>query len=93
MVDKEDAARTVTFACAGEPETRKVFLVGDFNNWDTSAQRMMRRKDGTFRGRVQLSPGVYQYKYYVDGIWVADPDAERKEANSYGTVNSVAVVD
>ena len=93
MANKKHTARTVTFVYAAAPDARKVFLVGDFNDWDITAKRMMRRKDGTFRGRVRLSPGVYQYKYYVDGIWVADPGAERKAANSYGTVNSVVIVE
>jgi 1,4-alpha-glucan branching enzyme len=50
---------------------RKVHLVGDFNDWDSVAQPMKRKKDGSFRFSLDLEQGrKYQFLYLIDGtIW------------------------
>jgi 5'-AMP-activated protein kinase regulatory beta subunit len=59
------------------PGAKKVCLAGNFNGWDTEAQRMKRQKKGedTFLALVDLEPGCYQFKYVVDGEWRCAPDA------------------
>ena len=37
---------------------------------------------------MRLGPGVYQYQYYVDGSWEADPSNPRKVEGPAGRVNS-----
>ena len=75
------------------PGARKVFLAGDFTDWQASPLTMRRRKagTGTFSTSVALSPGAYQYKFIVDGAWIEDPRAERVP-NPFGTSNSVIKV-
>ncbi|HUS93527.1 MAG TPA: isoamylase early set domain-containing protein [Phycisphaerae bacterium] len=83
---------TVTFICRPAGPAGKVYLVGDFNRWDPTKKRMVRARDGSFRARVALPPGNYEYKFVIDGLWGNDPDAACQAANAFGTCNSVANV-
>jgi 1,4-alpha-glucan branching enzyme len=85
--------RHVTFVCREAPDAKQVYVAGDFNEWNPSGSRMCRYRDGTFRAKVSLAPGEYQYKFVVDGVWLNDSEAEVQAVNSYGTVNSVVRVD
>ena len=95
MVVKEKAtlmktrtAKDTLFVCRLKPEAKTVYLVGDFNNWDTNSDRMI-NKGGEFQREVHLAPGEYQYKFLVDGEWYADPNADQVP-NSFGSTNSIA---
>lgn len=81
-----------TFICDSAPGAAKVFLVGSFNGWDPAARRMVKVRDGSFRAKLDLAPGEYQYKFVVDGEWLHDPTAAAHAANEHGTLNSVAHV-
>jgi len=94
MIIHDTAKGQVVFVYTPAAAVKKVCLVGDFNAWDANARRMARfRKDGTYRARVSLAPGRYEYKFVVDGEWIVDPDAAEKTANPYGTLNSTLVVE
>ncbi len=67
-VEEDEAVFTVV-----APGAQRVFLVGDFNNWNPTLERMDRIGD-TFEVRLFMLPGSYHYKYVVDGTWMADPD-------------------
>ncbi len=92
MIIKKAKNNEVTFAFTEKPNARKVYIAGDFNDWDDSKRRMVKVKDGSFRARMKLEPGEYEYKYIVDGEWCADPDAPTQRSNPFGTVNSVVQV-
>ena len=71
----------------------KVFLAGSFNNWDPSATEMADRKgDGVFIASVRLPAGKHEYKFVVDGTWLADSECKASVANAFGTLNSVIEV-
>ena len=89
MIAKSKKKGEVTFVCNHQPQAGQVFLAGDFNEWDPQDKRMRKYKDGTFRARLQLEPGRYEYKFVVDGNWMVDPDAEGQVRNGAGTVNSL----
>ncbi|MCG6894262.1 MAG: glycogen-binding domain-containing protein [Desulfobacteraceae bacterium] len=36
-----------------------------------------------------LGPGEFEYKFWVDGNWVVDPNNRRTRLNSFGTFNSI----
>lgn len=76
-----------TFICRIKPEAKKVFIAGDFNNWNPESDRMTRR-NGTFRKRVKLAKGDHQYKFIIDGEWCPDPAATQID-NAMGSVNSL----
>ena len=63
----------------------KAFVVGDFNDWQTSASPMTRLKDGSFKATVDLEPGrEYQFRYLLDeDRWVNDAEAEGYVATEF----------
>ena len=39
---------------------------------------------------VTLAPGIYEYKFVINGVWTLDPDPDRDwTQNGLGTLNSV----
>ncbi len=83
----------VTFVYVAGPEgAKQVYLAGDFNDWAPDKRRMRKMGDGTFRARLRLPPGEYEYKFVVDGEWLNDPEAEAQRPNGFGDVNSVVSV-
>jgi 1,4-alpha-glucan branching enzyme len=89
VVQSEKNGGEVTFILKGVPNAKQVYLVGDFNRWNPSGQRMSKYRDGTFRVKLVLKPGQYQYKYVVDGVWVNDAEAHEQVSNPFGTLNSL----
>ncbi len=75
------------FVCNINPEAKTVYLVGEFNNWNPYADRMIKRK-GAFQKTLSLDTGEYQYKFLIDGEWHSDPSAEQVP-NDFGTTNSI----
>jgi len=78
----------VTFSISA-PEAKEVFLVGDFNNWDTETHPMKKDVNGVWKKAVMLAPSQYEYKFLIDGDWKQDPRNDQFCANCFGTVNSV----
>lgn len=86
----KSAKKKVAFSLAAA-KANDVRLVGDFNDWDQSADPMTREKKGLWKTALDLSPGTYEYKYLVDGNWWTDPAKERIW-NPFGSENSVITV-
>lgn len=75
------------------PRAQQVQLAGDFNNWVPDKGVDTRFcPDGTWEKIVRLGPGVYQYRYFVDGQWVPDPSNPRRVEGPAGGVNSVLII-
>jgi chromosome partitioning protein len=75
------------------PAAGDVQLAGDFNNW-VPDKGVQTRQDprGIWEKVVRLGPGVYQYRYFVDGEWVPDPSNPRRVEGPAGGVNSVIII-
>ncbi len=54
------------------PGAERVFLVGDFNDWNPTVDRMVKRGQ-LFEIRLFLVTGKYRYMFIVDGEPVDDP--------------------
>lgn len=69
----------------------KVQLVGDFNNWNESAEPMSVLKSNDFTTVLELETGKdYQFRYLINGsIWKNDPQADFYVANTFGAENGV----
>ena len=80
--------RSLTFLLEAS-EAKKVFLAGDFNNWDPERHPMRKDENGTWKKRLILFPGNYEYKFLVDGQWTEDPRNNRRCPNCFGSYNSV----
>ena len=70
---------------------KTVQLLGDFNNWDKSAEPMSALKSNDFTATLELESGKeYQFRYLIDGnIWKNEAQADSHVANSFGEENSV----
>jgi 1,4-alpha-glucan branching enzyme len=75
----------VTFRLPKEAleDAKKVFLVGDFNDWNQEKEEMKILKDGSAKTMLDLEVGKsYQYKFLIDGEkWENDWKAEAYVAN------------
>jgi 1,4-alpha-glucan branching enzyme len=70
-----------------------VFLAGTFNDWDATSFPLQEGEErGLFQADVPLAPGYYEYKFVVDGVWVADLKCPRWSVNEHGSLNSVLEV-
>ena len=81
---------TTTFKCGVPHNAKSVFLAGDFNDWNSQADPMIKR-GGQFSKSVKLLPGQYQYKYVIDGEWHADPTAPLA-VSGLGSTNNIICV-
>jgi 1,4-alpha-glucan branching enzyme len=86
------AGSRITFIFSPSTPIKQACLVGDFNKWKLSADVMQQMPDGSFRKTKKLAPGHYEYKFYADGIYWNDPEAESQTINPYGTLNSVVTI-
>lgn len=97
MVKKKLAKKpkTVTKAVKFQlpsPEAKSVYLVGSFNDWDTTATPMKKDNSGIWKRDVKLTSGTYEYLFYVDGEWKNDPNGTEVKENPFGTMNNVLVI-
>jgi len=84
-------AKPVHFFCEA-PKARAVYLVGDFNRWDPSADAMTRRVDGWWFIEVEMVHGHHRYRFLVDGKPMLDPRASGVSRDDRGDEVSVAAV-
>jgi len=79
-----------------DPRAQDVRIAGDFNGWvPDKGVRSLIEADGEARvwtKILQLTPGRYQYRYVVDGVWREDPDNPEGVPSDVGGRNSILVV-
>jgi len=88
---KKTSTTSITFSLVA-PEAHEVFLIGDFNDWQTGELKARKFKDGRWSKSLPLKPGSYQYLFLVDGEWRLDPANAERANNPFGTENSVVHV-
>ncbi len=74
------------------PQAKQVNVAGDFNNWNVKEYPLRKDHRGNWNGYVTLKPGRYQYRFYVDGRWVDDPQARETVSNGLGSRNAILEV-
>jgi 1,4-alpha-glucan branching enzyme len=84
--------KAVTFKVQSKPGS-KVYIAGDFNEWNTLVHELIHDGDGVFQVTIELEPGIYEYKFHIDGNWHADPENPNFRPNYFGTLNSVIIID
>lgn len=70
-------------------DAKSVFLAGEMTQWDTGKKPMYRDKHGTWSLTLDLEPGLWVYKFVVDGQWIADPRNPLSDADGLGGRHSV----
>ena len=96
MITKSPASKQglvrVTFELPSTMWAERVNLVGEFNDWDTTATPMTRgRADANWKVTIELEGGQrYRFRYLVDGKeWLNDWHADDHEENPYDSYDSV----
>ncbi|NUM69461.1 MAG: hypothetical protein HUU43_01325 [Ignavibacteriaceae bacterium] len=90
QVKKPDYYR---FEFHAEKEYKDVFIIGSFNGWNRSGDRMTDPEgDGIFTADIALDPGRYEYKFYADGQEIVDKRNDYQVPNGMGDFNSVIVI-
>jgi 1,4-alpha-glucan branching enzyme len=96
MITKEPSNKKgfmrVTFELPSNMWAERVNLVGEFNDWDTSATPMKRnRSDANWKATLVLEVGQrYRFRYLIDGReWLNDWRADDHVENPYGEHDSV----
>ena len=79
------------FRLKGHEDASVVVLAGSFNEWNQS-QLVFGREGGEWVCRIDLDPGVYRYKFIVDGDWLLDPSNPDTAEDEAGNVNNVLEV-
>jgi len=76
----------------GQAPPADVFVIGAFNDWSRTADRLTRGADGAFSLTRRIPPGRYEYKFTADGAEVMDPARPDSVPNPFGAYNNVLVV-
>ncbi len=89
---KKEKVKKVSFSFMA-PHAESVSVGGDFNEWNPTGHPMKRDKKGVWKASLNLVPGTYQYRFFVDGQWQTDPSCADCVENPFGTLNSVKKVE
>ena len=74
------------------PEAERVLLARDFNDWDVNSLPMKKDSEATWWSSVALPPARYEYRFWVDGVWHDDPNAQDRVGNLFGSQNCIRIV-
>ena len=88
---KKEKLKKVDFNVSA-PHARNIFIAGDFNDWNPGSHPMKKDKKGVWKISLNLAPGTYQYRFYVDGDWQNDPGCTGYVENPFGGQNCVRIV-
>ena len=75
--------RAVNFICHAT-EAKAVSLVGDFNQWNPTANPMKHMPDRSWLLTLDLKHGHHRYAFLVDGVLTLDPRAQGVTRNDKG---------
>lgn len=85
---RELANGSTRFFVPGKLNAKRVILSGNFNTWSTLKSPMLKTDSGWVRD-VKLEPGIYAYKFIINGNWQHDQNNNLKEDDGFGGNNSI----
>ena len=88
--DKNDKVK-VTFSMPYSEGQPLLSVVGDFNDWQPGATKLVKRNNGTCSVSISLDAGQrFRFRYYgEDGVWINDETADAYEVSEHGSDNCV----
>lgn len=86
---KEMQGKEVELTFIGD--ATKVSVVGSFNSWKNDSNMMDQVDKRTWKTKMNLMPGKYHYKFWVNGNWALGNGPT--ERDNLGLVNNVIVVE
>jgi chromosome partitioning protein len=90
--NNSDVRQKVTLRLFGYA-ARDVQIAGDFNDWTPDRGVITRTVGDDVEKILMLAPGIYQYRYIVDGVWQEDPSNPEQVPNFSGGFNSILHVE
>ncbi|MBZ0199060.1 MAG: alpha-glucosidase C-terminal domain-containing protein [Ignavibacteriaceae bacterium] len=82
-----------TFKYKPQGSPKKVNLFGTFNSWNRESIPMSDKDgNGMYEVTIPLNAGLYEYKFFVDGIEIEDPNNPDQKPNGIGGINSIIVI-
>lgn len=75
-----------------DPDAGEVCVAGTFNGWDSRKDPLKKGATGRWKTVKYLMPGLYEYRFVVDGVFVDDPSCHRRRSNQYGGENCLLEV-
>lgn len=72
-----------TFHLPGFAQAKEVNLVGTFNNWNLFGTPMVKTSKGWIC-KLDLTPGRYLYKFFIDGVWTDHPGTAKQDLKKDG---------
>ncbi|MEA3334418.1 MAG: isoamylase early set domain-containing protein [Chloroflexota bacterium] len=85
-----DTVCRVTFSLPEEIWASEVYLVGDFNDWNRRSHPLQQDSNGRWVVVLDLPAGpAYGFRYFCDGEWLNDNQADAYWENPHGGHNSV----
>ncbi len=89
-------SRKIKYTFCFDPHGKKyhsVYIRGEMNAWNATATPLtFVREDSTWKARLLLEPGQYQYLLVLDGQDHLDPNCQDSVSNGMGGFNSVLKV-
>jgi cyclomaltodextrinase len=72
---------------------KQLTVFGSFNSWNRAELPLTDPDgDGIFQCTVNLQPGRYEYKFFMDGEEILDPSNPDKVPNPFGSYNSLLTI-
>jgi len=75
------------------PNAQRVYVVGDFNNWQINDDAILSKVNGSWSTTLKLKKGQYRYKFVIDDQWRHDESNPLSESDPYGGVNSLLKIE
>jgi chromosome partitioning protein len=88
MVAETDNLKEVVFRFDITQRDR-VQIAGEFNNWIPDKNVETEILDGSLQKILRVSPGGYEYRLIIDGVWQQDPANPKAAPNDMGGYNSL----
>jgi len=85
---RETATGLTRFFVPGNNKAHRIILSGSFNDWSTG-RFSMTRTDSGWISDVKLQPGIYAYKFIIDGNWTVDVNNKIQQDDGAGNTNSI----
>ena len=82
MKTRSPSGTKVTFSFHS-PYAEEIYVTGTFNNWEPRKDPLKKNAKG-WKITKYLNPGIYEYRFIVDGIWMDDPSCKSRRPNHYG---------
>lgn len=75
----------------------RLYLVGEFNNWNKSGIPLRKQSDNTYVAQLELSPGAYEYKILRKRgdteTWLKFSNETYTVSDGYGSENAILLVE